>query len=109
MPLLPLGDSLYSASRRKSLNFSLEIRLLPCGSLVIAPSATDHMIARSFIWIPQASSDFPSNSTTGRPSVCFALASQAPQVGGRSPVTFVVPTEPLIALPAAFSVTVGRF
>jgi hypothetical protein len=51
----------------------------------------------------------PSNSTTGFPNVCFALASQAPHAGGRSPVTFVVPTVPLMVLPDAWSVTVGRF
>src|SRR4029450_7422923 len=109
MPLLPFGDSLYSASSRKSLNFSLDTRLLPCGSLVIAPSATDHIIALSLFCTPHASIHLPSNSITGLRNVCLALASQAPQVGGRSPATFVVPTVPVKVLPEACSVTVGRF
>src|SRR4051794_10837361 len=109
MPLLPFGDSLYSASRRKSLNFSFDTRLLPCGSLVIAPSATDHIIGLSFIWTPQASIDLPSNSATALPKECLALASQAPQTGGRSPVTFAGPTVPLKVLPEACRVTAGRF
>jgi hypothetical protein len=37
------------------------------------------------------------------------LASQAPHAGGRSPLTFTVPTVPLSVLPLACSMTVGRF
>src|SRR5687767_13165102 len=109
MPLLPFGDTLYSASSRKSLNFSLETRLLARDSLVMAPSTTDHIIALSLFCTPHASIDLPSNSMTGLPNICLALASQAPQVGGRSPATLTVPTVPLTVLPEACSVTVGRF
>src|SRR5918993_583785 len=109
MPLLPFSDSLYSASRRKSRNFSFDTRLLAFGSLVMTPSSIDQPIGRVFIWTSQASSDLPSNRVTGLPKACDALASQAAQVGGRSPATFTWPTVPVSLFPAARSVTVGRF
>src|SRR5687767_5355088 len=99
MPLLPFGETLYSASSRKSLNVSLETRLLAFGSLVMTPSAMDQPIGLSLIARPQASSDLPSNRATGLPKECLALASQAPQAGGRMPVTLTVPTVP-VSLPS---------
>src|SRR4051794_26035834 len=109
MPLLPFSDTLYSASRRKSLNFSFDTRLLPCGSLVITPSSIFHIMGLSFIWTSQASSDLPSNRATGLPRPCTALASHAAHFGGRSPEILTWPTVPGSLFPAARKVTVGRF
>src|SRR4051812_13527080 len=108
MPLLPLGDSLYSASILKSLNFSFDMRLLAGGVLVMAPCSTAQPIGLSLFCTPHASIDEPSNSATGLPKVCCALASHAGQVGGLMPVTLIasVPTVPVSLPPAALNVAV---
>src|SRR3954469_2621258 len=111
MPLLPFGDSLYSASRRKSLKRSFETRLLAGGVLVIAPSSTIQFIGLFLNCTSHAPIVLPSKRATGWPSACFAFASHAAQVGGRTPVTLTlsagVPTVPVSLPPAACSDTAG--
>src|SRR6476661_2886440 len=111
MPLFPLGDSLYSASSRKSLNRSFDTRLLAGGALVIAPSSTVQFCGLSLNCTPQAAIDFPSNNATGLPSACSPLALHAPHSGGRTPVTLtlfaLVPTVPVSLPPAARRAIVG--
>src|SRR5688572_11086076 len=108
MPLLPFGETLYSASRRKSRNFSFETRLLALGWLVIAPSSTLQPIGRSLCCTSQGSRLLPSKSATGLPNVCAPLALQAPHVGGRTPTTLIFESMEPVSLPsAARSVTTG--
>ena len=75
--------------------------------LVIAPSSIAQPIGLSFACTPHAAIDVPSNSTTGLAKVCWPLASQAPHVGGRTPVTLTgfSPTVPVSLPPAAFRLT----
>src|SRR6476646_7045652 len=105
MPLLPFGESLYSASSLKSLKRSVETRLFAGGVLVMVPSSIAQFDGLSLNCTPHGVIDVPSNSATGLPKVCDALASQAAHCGGRTPVTLTLlsaaPTVPVSLPPAA--------
>src|SRR3954447_22170933 len=86
MPLLLPVSMRYSAWILKSLKVCFETRLLAPFSLVMAPSTTDQPEGLLATCTPQVSSDLPSNSSTGLPCVCAALALADGHDGGRAPV-----------------------
>src|SRR3954447_81850 len=83
-------SSLYSAWILKSWNFCFETRLLAGGVLVIAPSSIVQFIGLFLVCTSHASIDFPSNRSTGCPSLCGAFASYLPHFGGRAPASSTV-------------------
>src|SRR5438552_18192223 len=85
MPLLLLAASLYSTLTLKSVNFSLDTRLLAGGlALLITPSSITQPSGRFGICPMNASSDVPSNSALCLPYVCLPLSFAAVHLGGRT-------------------------
>src|SRR6478735_5433197 len=86
MPLLLWSVRRYSASTLKFWNFCLDTRLFAPASFDITPFASVQPSGRDGFCTPQASSEVPSNSTTGVPHASGALAFATGQAGGRVPI-----------------------